>query len=403
MLKGKTILLGVSGGIAAYKIPNLASMLKKQGADVRVIMTENAVNFINPIAFETLTGHKCLTDTFDRNFEFQVGHVSLAKQVDLAMVAPASANIIGKIAHGICDDMLTTTLFACQCPKLIVPAMNTRMYENPILQDNLELCRKYGMQVIDPAAGYLACGDSGAGKMSEPEELFDFICQAIEYPRDMTGIRVLVTAGPTAEAIDPVRFITNHSTGTMGYALAKAAARRGATVTLVTGPTALARPRFMEIIEITSAKEMFEAVKAVSPAQDMMIKAAAVADYRPVRVAGEKVKKKDGQLDLALERTEDILAWLGANRRPGQYLCGFSMETENMLENSREKLKKKQADMIVANNLKVAGAGFGTGTNVVTIITETAEIPLEKMSKEQAAHEIINAILKCWRKDPCQI
>lgn len=392
MLTGKTIILGVSGGIAAYKIPNLASMLVKSGADVHVLMTENAQNFITAITFESLTGNKCIVDTFDRNFEFQVEHVALAKKADLLMVAPATANVIGKLAHGICDDMLTTTAMACSCPKLVVPAMNTRMYENRILQDNLEICRRYGMTVIDPAMGYLACGDTGAGKMPEPEDLFDHICQAVEYPKDLMGKKILVTAGPTQEALDPVRFITNHSTGKMGYAIARAAARRGAEVTLVSGPVELKPLRFVRMIPVKSAREMFEMVSVFAGDQDAVIKAAAVADYRPASIAREKMKKSDKEMNLELERTEDILAWLGAHRWNGQFLCGFSMETENVIENSRKKLEKKNVDMIVANNLSVAGAGFGTDTNVVTLITRDGEEALEKMSKDEVAHQILNRI-----------
>ncbi len=392
MLKGKTVILGVSGGIAAYKIPNLASMLVKSGADVYVLMTENAAHFITAVTFETLTGHKCIIDTFDRNFEFEVEHVALAKKADLLLVAPATANVIGKLAHGICDDMLTTTAMACQCPMLVAPAMNTRMYENPILQDNLEILKKYGMTVIDPAAGRLACGDTGAGKMPEPEELFDYICQAIEYPKDLAGKKVLVTAGPTREALDPVRFLTNHSTGKMGYALARAASRRGADVTLVSGPVNIPAPRFVNLVPVESARDMFETVKSLAPGQDAVIKAAAVADYRPASVSAEKIKKSDGEISLPLERTDDILAWLGANRRPGQFLCGFSMETENLLENSRKKLEKKNIDMIAANSLKEPGAGFGTDTNVVTLITKDGQEALEKMSKDEAAHRILDRI-----------
>lgn len=392
MLQGKTVVLGVSGGIAAYKIPNLASMLVKNGADVYVLMTEHAANFITATTFESLTGHKCVIDTFDRNFEFKVEHVALAKKADILLVAPATANIIGKLAHGICDDMLTTTALACHCPKLIAPAMNTRMYESPILQDNIKICRKYGMTVIEPALGYLACGDTGAGKMPEPEELFDHICQAITYPKDLAGKKVLVTAGPTREAIDPVRFITNHSTGKMGYAIARAASRRGADVTLVSGPVDLARLRFVQTVFVESAAEMFEAVKGLSGQQDAVIKAAAVADYRPAVVSEQKIKKGSQEMAVPLERTDDILAWLGEHRRSGQFLCGFSMETENLLENSRKKLEKKHIDMIVANNLRVDGAGFGTDTNVVTLITKNGEENLEKMSKDEVAHKILDQI-----------
>lgn len=392
MLKGKTVLLGVTGSIAAYKTASLASMLIKQHCQVHVIMTGNAANFITPITFETLTGHRCLVDTFDRNFEFSVEHVALAKQADLLMIAPASANIIAKIAHGIADDMLTTTALACQCKKIIAPAMNTRMFENPITQNNMEICARYGIEVIWPADGYLACGDTGAGKMPEPEVLFDYIIKELAYEKDLAGKKILVTAGPTREAIDPVRFITNYSTGKMGYAIAKTASFRGAEVTLITGKTDLAFPRFVNTVEIESAKEMFEAVTAVSKEQDIIIKAAAVADYRPKVAGTEKMKKKDSELSLELERTDDILAWLGGHRREGQFLCGFSMETQNMLENSRGKLVKKNLDMIVANNLKTAGAGFGTDTNVVTVITKDQEIELDQMSKEEVAARLLDMI-----------
>lgn len=392
MLQGKTVVLGVSGGIAAYKIPNLASMLKKQHADVEVILTEHATNFITPTTFEALTGNRCMVDTFDRNFRFQVEHVALAKRADLFLVAPATANVIAKVAHGLADDMLTTTFLAAQCPKLVAPAMNTRMYENPITQDNLELCRRYGMKVIAPAEGYLACGDTGAGKMPEPAQLLEWILHEIACPKDLAGKKILVTAGPTREAIDPVRYITNHSTGKMGYALAEAAARRGAQVTLVSGPVNLEAPLGVKLVPVVSAREMFQAVTAVSDQQDAVIKAAAVADYRPAHVNAEKTKKTDGDMSIGLERTDDILAWLGAHRRPGQFLCGFSMETQNMLENSRAKLEKKQIDMIVANNLRTEGAGFGTDTNVVTLITRDGVQELEKMSKLQVAHRILDRI-----------
>ena len=394
MLEGKTVVLGVTGSIAAYKIASLASMLKKQKADVEVIMTENATNFINPITFESLTGNKCMVETFDRNFQFSVEHVALAKRASVFLIAPASANVIAKVAHGLADDMLTTTFLACQCPKLIAPAMNTRMFQNPILQDNLEICRKYGMEVIQPAEGYLACGDTGAGKMPEPEELFDYIVKAAAYEKDLAGKKVLVTAGATMEAIDPVRYITNHSTGKMGYAVARAAALRGAEVTLVSAHTEVAKPRFVKVVDVTSAKEMFEAVKALSGEQDIVVKAAAVADYRPAEVAAEKVKKKDGEMAIRLERTDDILAWLGEHRREGQFLCGFSMETQNMLENSRAKLAKKHIDMIVANNLKVAGAGFGVDTNVVTMITSGRETELPMLTKDEVAHRLLDGILE---------
>ena len=392
MLKGKTVVLGVTGGIAAYKIANLASMLVKQHANVRVIMTQNATNFITSTTFETLTGKKCLVDTFDRNFEFQVEHVSLAKQADIFMIAPATANVIAKVAHGLADDMLTTTFLACRSPKYIVPAMNTQMYENPITQDNLKLCRKYGMHVIEPASGYLACGDTGAGKMPEPETLFEYILQELACEKDLAGKKVLVTAGPTREAIDPVRYITNHSTGKMGYAIARAAARRGAEVTLVSGPVDLKAPLGVRLVPVISAKDMFDAVTSVSAEQDAIIKAAAVADYRPAVVGAEKTKKSDGNMNIELERTDDILAWLGAHRREGQVLCGFSMETQNMLENSRAKLAKKNVDMIVANSLRTAGAGFGTDTNLVTVITKDGAEELELMSKDQVAHELLNRI-----------
>ena len=392
MLKGKTVLLCGTGSIAAYKIAYLASALKKLRADVHVIMTENATNFINPITFETLTGRKCLVDTFDRNFEYSVEHVALAKKADVVLIAPASANVIGKIANGIADDMLTTTVMACRCRKLIAPTMNTQMFENPILQDNLKKCASYGMEIIDPASGYLACGDTGAGKMPEPEVLYQYIIKEILYKKDLAGKKILVTAGPTMEAIDPVRYITNHSTGKMGYAIARVAALRGAQVTLVSGPTSLPAPYFVKTVNIQSARQMYEAVVAVSAEQDAVIKAAAVADYRPKHVAAEKTKKKDGDMAIELERTDDILAYLGAHRREGQFLCGFSMETENMLENSRAKLKKKNIDMIVANNLKVAGAGFGTDTNVVTLITAEKETELEMMTKEQVAERLLDEI-----------
>ena len=394
MLEGKTVILGVTGSIAAYKIASLASMLKKQRADVQVIMTANATNFINPITFETLTGNKCLVDTFDRNFQYSVEHVALAKRAGAFLIAPASANVIAKVAHGLADDMLTTTFLACQCPKIIAPAMNTRMYENPILQDNLKICEGYGMEVITPADGYLACGDTGAGKMPEPEELFDYILKAAACEKDLAGRRVLVTAGATMEAVDPVRYLTNHSTGKMGCAVAKAAALRGAQVTLVAAHMEVPAPRFVKLVPVKSAAEMFEAVTSLSGDQDIIVKAAAVADYRPAEVAGEKVKKKDGDLSIRLERTEDILAWLGEHRREGQFLCGFSMETQNMLENSRAKLGKKHLDMIVANNLKVAGAGFGVDTNVVTFIAGDRELELPMLTKEEVAHRLLDFILE---------
>lgn len=392
-LKNKTVVLGVTGSIAAYKIANLASSLVKKGANVHVIMTKNATNFINPITFETLTGNKCLVDTFDRNFEFSVEHVSLAKQADIFMVAPASANVIGKIANGIADDMLTTTIMACKCHKVISPAMNTNMFENPIVQDNLEKLKKYGYEVIDPASGYLACGDTGAGKMPEPTVLESYIMKNIAMEKDMAGKKVLITAGPTMEAIDPVRFISNHSTGKMGYALAKIAMERGAEVTLVTGKTYIEKPDFVKIVDVKSAKEMFDAVDKEFDSKDIIIMSAAVADYRPKTVADEKIKKKDGESTIELERTDDILGTM-SKRKKNQFLCGFSMETEHMVENSKKKLEKKNLDMICANNLKVEGAGFGTDTNVVTLITKENETQLPIMSKEQVANEILTEIIK---------
>ena len=392
MLAGKTVLLCVSGSIAAYKIAYLASALKKLKADVHVLMTRNATNFINPITFETLTGNKCLVDTFDRNFEFSVEHVSLAKAADVVLVAPASANVIAKLAHGLADDMLTTTVLACTCRKIISPAMNTRMFENPITQDNLKICEHYGMEVISPASGYLACGDTGAGKMPEPEVLLQYILKEVQYEKDLKGKKILVTAGPTREAIDPVRYITNHSTGKMGYAIAKTAALRGAEVTLVSGPAEVEPPMFVNFVPVVTAKDMFEAVTSRSDEMDAVIKAAAVADYRPKFVNTEKTKKKDGDMAIELERTDDILKWLGEHKKDSQFLCGFSMETEHMLENSRAKLKKKNLDMIVANNLKVAGAGFGTDTNVVTMIRENKETELPIMSKEEVAGAILDEI-----------
>ena len=392
MLKEKTVLLCLSGSIAAYKIAYLASALKKLRADIHVLMTKNATNFINPITFETLTGNKCLVDTFDRNFEFSVEHVSLAKKADVVLVAPASANVIAKIAHGLADDMVTTTILACECKKIISPAMNTRMFENPVTQDNLKLCEHYGMEVISPANGYLACGDIGAGKMPEPEVLLEYILKEIRCKKDLADKKILVTAGPTREAIDPVRYITNHSTGKMGYAVAKMAAMRGAKVTLVTGPATENPPMFVDVVRVESAREMFEAVTSISGEMDAIIKAAAVADYRPKHVGTEKTKKQDGDMAIELERTDDILKWLGEHRRPGQFLCGFSMETEHMLENSRKKVEKKNLDMIVANNLKVEGAGFGTDTNVVTLITKEKEIELAKMSKEDVAKRLLDEI-----------
>ena len=392
MLKGKTVVLGVTGSIAAYKIANLASTLVKQHCNVHVIMTENATNFINPITFETLTGHKCLVDTFDRNFEFSVEHVSLAKEADLFIVAPASANVIGKIANGIADDMLTTTIMAAKCHKIIAPAMNTNMFDNPIVQDNIQKLKSYGYEIIEPASGYLACGDTGKGKMPEPEELLSYIRKEICCTKDLKGKKVLITAGPTMEKIDPVRFISNHSTGKMGYALAENAMLRGAEVTLITGKTSIPKPDFVKVIDITSAQEMYDAVDEVFDMQDIVIMSAAVADYRPKMAAEEKIKKKSDDAILELERTMDILGTM-SKRKKNQFLCGFSMETENMLENSKEKLEKKNLDMICANNLKVEGAGFGTNTNVVTMITaeEIKELPLK--SKKEVASDILDMIL----------
>ncbi len=394
MLKGKTVILGISGSIAAYKIASLASALVKLHADVNVIMTKNATNFIHPITFETLTGNKCLVDTFDRNFDFSVEHVALAKKADVALIAPATANVIGKMAHGLADDMLTTTILACQCPMIVAPAMNTRMFRNSIVQDNIKLLKCSGMEVIDPASGYLACGDTGEGKMPEPELLLQYILKALAVKKDLEGVNVLVTAGPTREAIDPVRYISNHSTGKMGYAVARAAAMRGAKVTLVSGPTDLAPPTFVETVDVVTAEEMFQAVTSRFSKQDIVIKTAAVADYRPAVVATEKVKKKEGEMSISLERTKDILAYLGTHKKEGQFLCGFSMETENMLENSITKLVKKNLDMVIANNLKVEGAGFGTNTNVVTVITRKGGEQLPLMSKDDVADKILDAIMK---------
>lgn len=394
MLKGKTIVLGVTGSIAAYKIANLASMLVKLHADVQVLMTKNATNFIHPTTFETLTSHKCLIDTFDRNFQYSVEHVALAKQADVVLIAPASANVIGKLANGIADDMLTTTVMACRCKKIISPAMNTAMYENPIVQDNLKKLKHYGMEIIEPAVGLLACHDVGAGKLPSEDILLQYILKEAACEKTMADKRVLVTAGPTVEAIDPVRYITNHSTGKMGYAIAREAMLRGAKVTLVTGPVAIDSPMFVDVVPVTSAADMFEAVTGRAQEQDIIIKAAAVADYTPVTTATEKIKKKDGDNAIALTRTKDILGWLGEHRREGQFLCGFSMETQNMLENSRQKLTKKNVDMIVANNLKVQGAGFGGDTNVVTLITADGATELPLQSKEEIAGKLLEEIMK---------
>lgn len=393
MLKGKTVLLGITGSIAAYKIAYLASALHKLHADVHVLMTENATNFINPITFETLTGNKCLVDTFDRNFQFQVEHVSIAKKADVVMIAPASANVIGKLANGLADDMLTTTVMACRCQKILAPAMNTAMYENPVVQDNIRKLQTYGYEVITPASGYLACGDTGAGKMPEPETLLEYILKEAAFQKDLAGKKLLVTAGPTQEAIDPVRCLTNHSSGKMGYAIAKMAMLRGAEVTLVSGPTAIEPPLFVKVVPVTSARDMFEAVTGLSDEQDIIIKAAAVADYRPKQVSEDKVKKKDNQASIELERTDDILKYLGQHKKQGQFLCGFSMETRDMLRNSRAKLEKKNLDMVAANNLKVEGAGFQGDTNVLTLITQDEEVSLPLMSKEDAALKILDKIL----------
>ena len=394
MLKGKTVLVCVTGGIASYKMANCVSMLIKQHADVYVIMTKNAVNFINPITFETLTSHKCIVDTFDRNFQFNVAHVALAKKADVCLISPATANVIGKIANGIADDMLTTTVMACTCKVIIAPAMNTAMYRNPIVQDNISKLKRFGYEVITPASGYLACGDNGEGKMPPEEELVDYALKEAAYKKDMAGLKVIVSAGPTQEAIDPVRYITNHSTGKMGYELAKAAVRRGADVTLVSGKTSLPPVRFAENISITSAQDMFDVFKSRFKDYDIIIKAAAVADYKPSHASDEKIKKKDDDMNIELTRNPDIIKYMGKNRRDGQFICGFSMETQNMIENSRAKINKKNIDMIVANNLKQAGAGFGTDTNIVTIITNDEMLQLEKMSKEGVSNEILTFILK---------
>lgn len=397
MLQGKTVVLGVTGSIAAYKIATLASRLVKLHADVHVIMTQNATHFITPITFETLTGNKCLVDTFDRNFQFHVAHVSLAQRADIMLIAPASANVIGKMANGIADDMLTTTVMACTVPVLISPAMNTHMYENPIVQDNLDKLRRFGYTVIEPAVGMLACRNVGAGKMPEPEVLLDYILREIACEKDLIGKKILVTAGPTQEALDPVRYLTNHSTGKMGYAIARRAMLRGAEVTLVTGPTSLAPPPFVEVVPIVSAAEMFDAVTSRASEQDAIIKSAAVADYRPAEISSEKQKKHDGEMQILLTRTQDILAYLGEHKRDGQFLCGFSMETQNMLENSREKLKRKHLDMICANNLRVSGAGFGTDTNVVTLIQKDSERELPLLSKEAVGDAILDVIRDFWQ------
>ena len=394
MLKGKTVVLGVTGSIAAYKMANVASMLVKLHADVHVIMTENATNFITPVTFETLTGNKCMVDTFDRNFQFHVAHISIAKKADVLLVAPASANVIGKLANGIADDMLTTTAMACTCQKIVAPAMNTNMYHNPILQDNLKKLEGYGFTVIAPEKGVLACRDIGDGKMPSEDVLVGYILREIAHEKDLAGMKVIVTAGPTQESVDPVRYITNHSTGKMGYELAKAAMLRGAEVTLVSGVTNLEPPMFVDYVQVKSAGDMFEAMKSRFLDNDIIIKAAAVADYKPKSYSDEKTKKKDGEMSIELDRTQDILKYLGEHRREGQFYCGFSMETQNMLENSRVKLDKKNIDMVVANNLKIAGSGFGTDTNVVTMISKEEEIQLELLSKAEVAHKILDEILK---------
>ena len=392
MLKGKTVLLAVTGSIAAYKIANLASMLTKLHCNVHVLMTQNATNFINPITFETLTGNKCLVDTFDRNFQYSVEHVSLAKQADVVLVAPASANVIGKISWGLADDMLTTTVMACTCTKIISPAMNTNMFRNPIVQDNLARLESYGYEIIKPASGYLACGDIGEGKMPEPETLLSYILKEVAFPKDLTGKKILITAGATRESIDPVRFITNHSSGKMGTALARAAMLRGADVTLVAAHMDAKAPMFVDVVNVKSAADMFEAVTSRAPEMDVIIKAAAVADYTPETTADSKMKKKDGDLSIPLKRTQDILKYLGEHKKPGQILCGFSMETDNVIENSRKKLSSKNADMICANSLRTAGAGFGVDTNVITVITQEADYELELMTKDDAAHRILDLI-----------
>ena len=394
MLQGKTVLLGVTGGIACFKAAALASLLKKQGADVQVVMTENATRFVTRLTFEQLTGNRALVDTFDRNFQYNVAHIALADRADFVLIAPATANVIAKLAHGLADDMLTTTVLACTCPKAVAPAMNTNMLEKPVTQDNLDILRHYGWEIVDPASGHLACGATGKGRLPEPEDLVEVCLHALAHEKDMLGKRVLVTAGPTQEALDPVRYLTNHSSGRMGYAIAKAAARRGAEVTLVSGPTALKKPAYVETVDVISAQDMYEAVIGRAADMDIIIKAAAVADYRPAAVADNKIKKKEGDMAIPLARTRDILGALGEAKRPGQFLCGFSMETENMVENSQKKLEKKHLDLIAANNVKVAGAGFGVDTNILTLITSesTEELPL--LSKDAAADALLDAILQ---------
>lgn len=393
-LQGKCVLLGITGGIAAYKMANVASGLRKAGATVHVIMTENATKFITPLTFETLTNNRCVVDTFARDFQYDVKHISLAKAADLILIAPATANVIAKIANGLADDMLTTTVLAARCKKLVAPAMNTAMLENPITQDNLAKLKKYGFGIIEPAVGMLACKDVGSGKLPEPETLLDCIAMELAREKDMAGLHVTVTAGPTQEALDPVRYLTNHSTGRMGYAIAREAMLRGADVTLISGPTALKPVPGVKTVDVVSARDMFEAVQAALPETDILVKAAAVADYRPVSIAEDKIKKQDGDMAIPLERTDDILGWVAEHRHPGLFVCGFSMETRDMLENSRKKLDRKHLDMIAANNLKVAGAGFGVDTNVVTILTAdgTQELPL--MGKDQVAAKLLDAILE---------
>ena len=394
MLSGKTVVLGVTGGIACFKAAALASMLKKQHADVQVLMTENATKFVTPLTFEQLTGNKALVDTFDRNFVHSVEHIAVADRADFVLIAPATANVIAKLAHGLADDMLTTTVLACRCKKAIAPAMNTGMYENPVTQDNIETLRHYGWEIVDPASGHLACGAEGKGRLPEPEDLLEVVLHAVSHEKDLLGKRVLVTAGPTQEALDPVRYLTNHSSGRMGYAIAKAAARRGAEVTLVSGPVALKKPAYVHTVDIVSAQDMFDAVMQYAKDADIIIKAAAVADFTPETVADNKLKKKDSTVSIPFTHTKDILGTLGKNKRPGQFLCGFSMETENMLENSRKKLEKKNLDMIAANNLKEAGAGFAVETNVLTLITRDNELALPLMSKDAAADALLDEILK---------
>ena len=394
MLQGKTVLLGVTGGIACFKAAALASMLKKQHADVQVVMAKDATEFVTPLTFEQLTGNRALVDTFDRNFQYNVAHIALADRADYVLIAPATANVIAKLAHGLADDMLTTTVLACTCPKALAPAMNTNMYENPVTKDNLAILRRYGWEIVDPASGHLACGAVGKGRLPEPEDLVEVCLHALAHEKDMAGKRLLVTAGPTQEALDPVRYLTNHSSGRMGYSIAKAAARRGAQVTLVSGPTALKKPAYVETVDVVSAQDMYEAVTSRAKDMDIIVKAAAVADYRPATLADNKIKKQDGDMAIPLARTKDILGALGENKRPGQFLCGFSMETENMVENSKKKLEKKHLDLIAANNVKVAGAGFGVDTNILTLITHDGMTELPLMSKDAAADALLDAILE---------